>query len=74
MKNAEYWMEYLERLAEGQESGTIKPAEASEMNNTVGKVVSLAKATLEAQIAREKTKGLKTIKTLELPPENSQDH
>ena len=49
MKNAQYWMEYLERLAEAQESGRIKPVQAVEMNNTVGKAISLAKTNLEYQ-------------------------
>jgi len=65
MKNATYWMEYLERLAEGQERGTIKPVQAVEMNNTVGKVISLAKASLDAQRMMEKTKGMKAIPSLE---------
>lgn len=65
MKNATYWMEYLERLAEGQERGTIKAVQAVEMNNTVGKVISLAKASLDAQRMMEKTKGMKAIRALE---------
>jgi hypothetical protein len=65
MKNAQYWMEYLERLAEGQERGTIKPVQAVEMNNTVGKVISLAKASLEAQRMKSKTNGMKTIQSLD---------
>ena len=47
MKNATYWLEYLERLADGQEKGKIKAPQAVEMNNTVGKVIALAKTTLE---------------------------
>jgi hypothetical protein len=69
MKNATYWMEYLERLAEGQERGSIKPVQAVEMNNTVGKVISLAKASLEAQRMMEKTKSMKPIKALEFDSE-----
>ena len=65
MKNATYWMEYLERLADGQERGTIKPVQAVEMNNTVGKVISLAKAALDARRLMEKTKGMTAIPTLE---------
>jgi hypothetical protein len=47
-------MEYLERLAEGQESGRIKPAAAVEMNNTVGKAISLAKCSLDYQVMKAK--------------------
>jgi hypothetical protein len=71
MKNATYWMEYLERLAAGQESGKIKPVQAVEMNNTVGKVISLAKAALEAQRMKEKTKGMQTIRSLEFDEETT---
>ena len=63
-------MEYLERLAEGQEEGNIKPVQAVEMNNTVGKVISLAKASLEAQRMREKTKNLKTLPMLDFDDAN----
>jgi hypothetical protein len=65
MKNATYWMEYLERLAEGQEKGTIKPNQAVEMNNTAGKVISLAKASMDAYKAMEKTKGMSVIPALQ---------
>jgi len=65
MKNANYWMEYLERLASGQENGSIKPVQAVEMNNTVGKVISLAKASLEQERMKMKTAGLKTIPCLD---------
>lgn len=79
MKNAQYWMEYLERLAEGQERGTIKPVQAVEMNNTVGKVISLAKATLEAQRMKSKVGGsMKTIQALDMgeetPPALSEEN
>jgi hypothetical protein len=69
MKNATYWMEYLERLAEGQERGTIKPVQAVEMNNTVGKVITLAKASMDAQRMMDKTKGMKMIQSLEFDAE-----
>jgi len=49
MKNTQYWMEYLERLAAAQETGRIKPVQAVEMNNTVGKAISLVKTNLEYQ-------------------------
>ena len=65
MKNGIYWMEYLELLAEGQESGEIKHGAAGEMNNTVGKVIAFARVTLEAQKIRQKTKGMKVIPPLE---------
>ena len=70
MKNATYWMEYLERLAEGQERGTIKPVLAVEMNNTVGKVIALAKASMDAQRMAEKTKGMKVIHSLQFDNES----
>ena len=54
MKNAQYWMEYLERLAEAQEKGAIKPPQAVEMNNTVGKAISLAKTSLEYERMKQK--------------------
>jgi hypothetical protein len=72
MKNATYMMEFLERLAEGQEKGTIKAADAMEMNNTAGKWISLNKAALENLRLKDKTKGKLTIRSLEFdeePPE-----
>lgn len=65
MKNAQYWMEYLERLAEGQERGTIKAPQAVEMNNTVGKVIALAKACLESQRMKAKSANMMPIPSLE---------
>jgi hypothetical protein len=49
MKNAQYWMEYLERLSAALEKGTTKPVQAVEMNNAAGKAISLAKLLLEYQ-------------------------
>lgn len=67
MKNTQYWMEYLERLAEGQETGKIKAPQAVEMNNTVGKVISLAKTAIEYQRLKNNLGGkAETIPALEM--------
>jgi hypothetical protein len=49
MKNAKDWLKELEDLYEGQKTGRIKPVQAVEMNNTIGKVISLTKLQLENQ-------------------------
>lgn len=66
MKNANYWMEYLERLADGQEKGEITHSDACEMNNTVGKVIAFAKVQLEAQRMRDATKSMRMLPMLEM--------
>lgn len=65
MINTTYWMKNLESLFEAQRAGTIKAADAAEMNNSVGKVIALARASLEEQRALEKSKSLMPILTAE---------
>ena len=72
MKNATYVNGFLERMMEGFEKGTLKTADAVEMNNAVGKWISLQKAALENLRLKDKTKGMQSIRTLEFdeePPE-----
>lgn len=57
MKTANDWMKELEALYEGQKTGKIKPPAAVEMNNTIGKVINLAKLQLEYQRSRQKSDG-----------------
>jgi hypothetical protein len=45
--NAQGWRKELEDLYLGLKSGKIKPSVATEMNNTIGKVINLTKLELE---------------------------
>lgn len=47
MKTSADWLRELEELYDGQKAGRIKPVQAVEMNNTVGKVIALTKLQLE---------------------------
>ena len=47
MKTSADWLKEIEDLYEGQKTGRIKAAQAVEMNNTIGKLISLTKLQLE---------------------------
>lgn len=53
MKTTTDWLKELEELYDGQKTGRIKPVTAVEMNNTIGKVIALAKLQLEYNRARK---------------------
>ena len=68
MKNIKDWTDKLAALYAAQEEGTIKPAQAMEMNNTAGKVVSFLKLQLEYNKSRQQTGNkLAQIEMLETP-------
>lgn len=54
MKTAKQWMEEIENLYEGQKTGRIKPPQACEMNNTIGKAIAVTKLAIDgARFQRE---------------------
>lgn len=55
MKTAEQMTLELQEVYEELRAGTISPKEAAEMNNTVGKMIGLAKAQLEYHALRMDT-------------------
>lgn len=68
MKTTADWINEIEALYEGQKSGKVKPVQAVEMNNTIGKLISLTKVQLEYQRMKQSL-GAKavTIPMLEAP-------
>lgn len=60
MKNAQYWNEYLERIAEGQKNGSIKPKQAAEIKKTAKLAISLTKLQLDYQRMKQ-TLGEKAV-------------
>lgn len=68
MKTSADWLQEIENLFEGQKEGTIKPAQAVEMNNTIGKLIGLTKLQLEYNKQRQATGNKQaTIPMLETP-------
>lgn len=53
MKTSADWLKEIEELYDGQKSGRIKPPQAVEMNNTIGKLISLTKLQLEYNKAKK---------------------
>lgn len=47
MKTSQDWLKEIEELYENQKSGQTAPPQAREMNQTIGKVISLTKLQLE---------------------------
>jgi hypothetical protein len=72
MKNASDWMNEIEELYEGQKSGKIRPPQACEMNNTIGKAIAHARGQMEkARLNNQLKDKAPLIPMMENRPSNS---